>query len=387
MVKKSSVLQALSAVDPNLFDKLHAQITPEEIHRYLKAVSETAAPFQTVADTRGRVIENLLQDDDLLSGAGIRFDRNYRGTGNTVLLAGREPKDKAIWLLAHLDTITYLTQPGRPERVPLQPICYHLMEPGQRPAVALEYDLDLGDYQKAATGVIEVQDPDAPPEFVPDEPQVVMPGTRVCFQTELNWERETGTISGSLDDAGGAVALLMAFKFLAQYGLEIMLGFTDEEEGPAGTGSQSFSRGGARLANLFDPPQLAIVSDIHEAASMYGGRGPSTFGIGDGASFAPYASNGVGSVTPGGLYRLLRALSDELSEMGIRLNENKDGYVSRSEDINALRRTPNVALLGFLGVNRHFQRGPEEANLNDLVDLAKAVVCCCLLTRSEYWPS
>lgn len=383
MSNQGSVLQALTAVDPNLFDRLHAQITPNEVHRYLKAVSETAAPFQTVAHTRGRVIERLLREDDVLSHDDIRFDRNFEGTGNSVLLSGREPRKKAIWLLAHLDTITYLTQPGTPERVPLQPICYHMMEPGQRPAVAIEYELDLGDYKVAASGVIEVQDRDSAPEFVPNEPQALPPGIRVCFQADLEWDRDTGKITGNLDDAAGAVALLIAFKFLVQYGLEIMLGLTDEEEGPVGTGSQSFSRGGARLVSLFAPPQLAIVSDIHEAVSMYGGQGPSTFDIGDGASFAPYASNGVGAVTPASLYRLLRELSDELHEVGIGLNENKDGYVSRSEDINALIRTPNVALVGFLGKNRHFQRGPEQANLNDLVDLAKAAVCLCLLTEAQ----
>jgi hypothetical protein len=48
-------------------------------------------------------------------------------------------------------------------------------------------------------------------------------------------------------------------------------------------------------------------------------------------------------------------------------------------------RTPNLTLLGFLGINRHFQRDVESANINDLVDLAKVVVCYALLTKTSLW--
>jgi hypothetical protein len=106
---------------------------------------------------------------------------------------------------------------------------------------------------------------------------------------------------------------------------------------------------------------------------------------GDGASFAEKAARGLGEVTPPHLYEFKRRLAEELGTVGIRLRENLGGYVSRTEGINAMLRTPNVSLIGFLGENRHFQRDVESANIADLVDLSKAVVCFALLTTTPYW--
>jgi hypothetical protein len=67
------------------------------------------------------------------------------------------------------------------------------------------------------------------------------------------------------------------------------------------------------------------------------------------------------------------------------LIENIGGYLSRTESINAMYRTPNISLIGFLGENRHFQNKVESANIKDLVDLAKSVVCLVLYTQTEHW--
>lgn len=385
MTSKRPILTALESIDERLIDRLHEQITSREMVRYLKSVSETHAPFQSAARTRGRVIQGLLQEDSILDEDRATCDLNFRNTGNTVLRTGQKPLDKSVWLLAHLDTITYLVEPGPPDRTPLTPICYHLMEPGQWPAVALEYDLESGGYRVEAQGRIEAPADGSAPVFVADRPLELRAGTRICFAAELSWNRDTGAISGNLDDAAGAVALVMAFRFLRQYNVEVLVGLTDEEEGQAGSGHQTFCRGGARLLRWFGQPELAIVSDIHEAVEMYGGKGPTNFAMGGGASFTEKASNGLGEITPPHLYALQRQMASELRSVGIRLNENLGGYVSRTEGINAMMRTPNVALLGFLGANRHFRKGPEQANLNDLVDLAKAVVCYTLLTTTDFW--
>lgn len=385
MISKGPVLAALKTLDGRLIDKLHEEITPEETYRYLKAVSETHAPFQSASRTRGPVIAELLSEDGHLDGTHTVCDLNFRKTGNTVLRIGSRDLDKSVWLLAHLDTITYLVEPGTQDRIPLTPICYHLMEPGKRQAVALEYDLDSRGYVVVSRGVIEVQDSESAPSFLPDKPQELKPGTRICFASRLTWDRQTGAISGSLDDAAGAVAHVMAFRFLSKFNVEVMVGLTDEEEGLAGAGNQSICRGGARLLRWFAQPKLAIGSDIHETMEMYGGRGPANFSMGQGASFTEKASLGVGEITPPHLYALQRQMSTEFRSVGIRLKENFGGYVSRTEGVNAMMRTPNVALLGFLGANRHFQRGAEQANLNDIVDLAKSIVCYALLTSTAYW--
>ena len=106
---------------------------------------------------------------------------------------------------------------------------------------------------------------------------------------------------------------------------------------------------------------------------------------GGGASFAEKAALGLGEVTPPHIFELKRNLAEELDTVGIRLRENLGGYVSRTEGINAMVRTPNVSLIGFLGENRHFQRDVESANISDLVDVSKAVACFALLTTTQYW--
>ncbi len=93
----------------------------------------------------------------------------------------------------------------------------------------------------------------------------------------------------------------------------------------------------------------------------------------------------MGEITPPHLYELNRKLAEELREVGICLRENLGGYVSRTEGINAMIKTPNIALMGFLGENRHFQRDVESASISDLVDLSKAIVCYTLLTTTPFW--
>ncbi|MFP3855337.1 MAG: hypothetical protein ACLFWD_13695 [Anaerolineales bacterium] len=379
----STIIDALNALDQTLFPRLEEEINEESLFRYLKVLSDTHAPYQTAAWTRGRALERLLAEDGYLERPNFELRRNYKNTGDTLLLLGSEERKKKIWLLAHLDTITYLVEPGSNGRYPLTPICYHLMEDGERPAVALGYNLESRGYEILAHGQIVSNKDEL--YFKPDNQAELRPGTRVVFDSQLVWDRESGEVRGSLDDAAGATALVMAARFLADYDIELMLGLTDEEEGLAGMGSQSICRGGLRLLPHFDQPSLVIASDIHESTDMYGGGGPDGFVQGQGASFTEKASGGLGEITPPHLYELQRQLSKELSGVGIQLRENLGGYVSRTEGVNAMYRTPNVALIGFLGANRHFQRDVESANIHDLVNIAKTVVCYVLLTETPVW--
>jgi len=379
------VIAPLRDLDSRLFERLHAEITEETLYRILKPLADTHAPSQTVSFTRARVLEDLLGQDGFLAHPNVRFERNFESTGNAVLLLGQNARAKEVWLLAHLDNISYFIEPGRDGRYPLTPNCYHLMEPGSRAAVAVGYNLQGRHYEIVARGEIIAEENEETPFFVPNGSVSLRPGMRVCFDSELEWHRETGAIRGSLDDAGGAAALILAARFLANYDIEVMLGLTDEEEGQAGMGSQSICRGGARLLRYFDQPQLAIASDIHEAADMYGGTGPDNFRPGGGASFGEKSARGVGEITPPHLYELQHQMAQELDSVGIRLRENVGGYLSRTEGINAMYRTPNISLIGFLGVNRHFQRDVEIANIKDLVNLAKVVVCTALLVKTSLW--
>ena len=378
------VLEALKKIDSDLFLKLHDEINEEALYRYLKVVADTYAPSQSTSRTRAKVIETLLEEDGYLGKRNFKFVRNFNNTGNSTILLGDDDANKQVWLLAHLDQITYLIEKDLGDRYSLMPICYHLMENGERNAVALAFKLDTNKYHVIDKGKILSLDQDHV-FYLPEKKLDLQHGVRVCFDSQLTWDKSTGEVKGSLDDAAGAVALIMAARFLASYEIELMLGLTDEEEGKAGFGNQTICRGGARLLRYFNQPDLVIASDIHEAAEMYGGSGPEGFHIGDGASFAEKAAKGLGSITPPHIYELMKQLSAELSAEGIRLKENCDGYLSRTESVNAMFRTPNISLIGFLGNNRHFQHDVESANIKDLIDLAKSVVCLVLYTQTEEW--
>lgn len=380
----TNFIDELKGLDPILFERLNREITEEKIYEYLKPLADTYSPSQSVRYTRARVLQNLLIQDGVLNRPNVRFDSNYQRTGNSVILIGQNEARKQIWLLAHLDNISYLVQPKANGVYPLTPLCYHMMLPGKLPGVVISYNLDNKTYQPVSEGSITT-DNEGHVFYEPKDGKDVRAGQRVCFMSEMSWDQETGEIKGSIDDAAGAVALVLAAKFLANYNIEVLLGLTDEEEGVAGESNQTICRGGARLLRYFDQPNLVIATDIHESAPMIEGKGPTGIQQGEGASFAEKASHNRGEITPPHLYEILRQLAKDIDNEGIRLRENLDGYLSRTEGVNAMLRTPNVALIGFLGENRHFQKEETTSNIRDLVDLAKSVVCLTLLTETPIW--
>src|SRR4030042_386852 len=371
------IVAALKQLDISLFSRLHQAITEEGVYRILKPLADCLAPSQTVAYTRGKLLEQMFSSGGLLAHSKLEFTRNFQNTGNSVILLGNQPKAKRIWLLAHLDIISYLIDQVESERYLLMPFCYHSMHPGQQAAVALNYNLERGEMEISAYGNM-VTEANGAVYFIPTSPVELHPGQRVCFSSNLDWDRDTGRISGCLDDAAGSAALLVAAKFLADYEVEVMFGLSDEEEGVAAAGNQTISRGAARLLYHFDQPELVISCDFHEAAAMREGSGPIGLHPGDGAVFAEKTSRARGEVTPPHLYAFERQLAIELAGEGISLKENIGGYIGRSDGISAMLGTPNVAILGFLGDNRHFEQAASSANLRDLVELAKAIACYVL---------
>jgi hypothetical protein len=192
-----------------------------------------------------------------------------------------------------------------------------------------------------------------------------------------------GHWTGHFDNAGGAAALAVAAPLLARLGEPMLLAFPDEEEGPPGSGNQMMGRGTARLIARLAPPDLAIVADmqqVHPPASDWGGKA-ATNGIvmGQGAVLSEFSSRARGAVTPPPLYALARHLAGLLASIGVRLQESTNAYTSRSDDVSVLLRTPNILLLGFPGLDRHFDRGDPRAALSDIVDLAKTLVYAALL--------
>jgi hypothetical protein len=100
-VTGNRLIVALKELDPNLFSRLHREITEARLYNYLQPLADTLAPSQTVRHTRAPVLEQLLRTDCLLERPNVHFERNYQNTGNSVLLLGQQPQRKRVWLLAH----------------------------------------------------------------------------------------------------------------------------------------------------------------------------------------------------------------------------------------------------------------------------------------------
>ncbi|MDB5524094.1 MAG: hypothetical protein JWM58_1857 [Rhizobium sp.] len=357
---------------------IDAHITMERITRYVTAIADTPAPSTTASAMRAPVLRELLVADGALADARITLDVNFRNTASTVMLTGDPAIDKPLWYFGHLDTISYLVKQFDGERYPLVPFCYHLTTNGRRDARCYRFDLWHRRYFIAAEGSLESRDGTA--FFRAADPAIrLQPGDRVVPVTNCA-PAPDGHWTGHFDNAGGVAALAIAAPILAQAGIDAMLAFPDEEEGPAGSGNQVMGRGGSRIIDRLAPPDLAIIADMQQAADPGGVvNSDNNTQLGKGAVLSEFSSLARGAVTPPPLLALARHLGGLLPELGVQMQESNNAYTSRSDDVSVLLKTPNILLLGFPGINRHFDAAEPKANLSDIVDLSKALVYMALL--------
>ncbi|RUT28361.1 hypothetical protein EMQ25_17415 [Arsenicitalea aurantiaca] len=360
-------------------DAVEGSITTDLVRTLLKEISERPAPSSAASAFRGPVLRDLLKRTapDI---EGLELTLDLAGTGSAAILTGTG-RTKPLWYLAHLDTISYLVHPEAGGRYPLVPYCYHLMEDGRRPGSAWRFDFAKADHVMAARGEIVSEAGNA--FFVPADPATRLgAGDRVVFDIDYE-EQPDGTCFGHVDNAGGVAALMAAAPVLAGLGIDALLAFPDEEEGPAGSGSQTIGRGGSRIAHALEKPELAIVVDVQqgggEADADSRGGPENTVRLGSGAVLCEFSSLGRGSVTPPHLYALLREFAAMANGEGVKVQISNNAYTSRSDDISVMLHTPNVALLGFAGFNRHCDRGLPRANIHDITDLAKSLVYAAAL--------
>ena len=349
---------------------VEAHITPERVLRYARAIATTSAPSTVANMTRAPVLHALLAEDAAFD-LPLRLDDDFERTGTTVLMSGNGER-KPLWFLAHLDTISYLVQPRRNGLYPLVPFCYHLIASGSRPAQALRYDLAAGALVVCAEG--ELISIDGTPYFrpAPSANVELRPGDRIVPIAEFRLS-EDGGISAHLDNAGGVAALAVAAPVLARLGVNAMFAFPDEEEGPHGSGNQMIGRGSARFVARREPPDLAVVVDMQQAAVEDDGTAVAGR-LGAGALLAEFSSLARGAVTPPPLYALAREIIDRLRASGVAVQESPNAYSSRSDDISVMLRTSAILLLGFPGYDRHFDYGFPRAHLSDLTNLSKSLV-------------
>ena len=389
---RNSNLSSLASIADhlaNLSEKLRdmqpgvdAYITPDRIARYLTAIADTPAPSTAATAMRAPVLQDLLRSDGALKDGQLVLDSNFRNTASTVLIAGDQSLPKPLWYFAHMDTISYLTRPFDGRRFPLVPFCYHLTINGTRQAQAYRYDLLNERYFVVDDGWIESELGNA--FFRPkDQSTRLRPGDRVVPVTPC-LPHEDGYWTGHFDNAGGVSALAVAAPLLAEAGVNALFAFPDEEEGPTGSGNQVMGRGGSRLIDQLPPPDLAIIADMQQAGMTLNteemtSEPQNSVRIGEGAVLSEFSSLARGAVTPPSLYALARHLIDLLPGLGTKVQESNNIYTSRSDDISVMLKTPNILLLGFPGINRHFDLASPQAALSDIVDLSKALVYAAML--------
>jgi hypothetical protein len=352
-----------------------AHITAERVRRYLSKFCDTPAPSGAAVAFRTPVMKALLEDDGALSLPGLRLHEDFEGSGSTVIMTGAPEPQKRLWYFAHLDTVSYLLQPRLGDAYPLVPFCYHLVKDGVRQARAYRFDLAGARYALVTEG--EIVSHNGEPSFRPASDAPLLPGDRIVLFTTYEEDR-SGNFVGHMDNAGGAAALAVAAPVLARAGVEALIAFPDEEEGPPGAGNQIMGRGGSRIISVLPPPDLAIISDVQQAggdpaAAAHSGIENSTR-LGAGAVLGEFSSLARGAVTPPHLYALGLKMAKIVAPAGVLIQQSNNAYASRSDDVSVMLKTPNILLLGFPGLNRHFDLGLPRANLYDVVNLAKAIV-------------
>lgn len=366
--RASGVAQAVGSAQ-TMVPLVEGYVTEDRVRYYLEAICTTSAPSTVASMCRSPVLQDLWASEKVSDDPRFRFESDALGTGNAVLTIGQESRPK-LWFVAHLDTISYLVRAENGGRYPLVPFCVHLTDRGERRAEVLRYSLTSGGMEVCATGWLVSEN--GQPFFVCEAGERPKPGDRIVPVAPFS-VTESGALSGHLDNGGGVAALAVAAGAMVQLGIDAMLVFTDEEEGPTATGNQSMARGMARLASRMDPPDLAIVVDCQQATTE--ADGPGTVGrLGSGAVISEFSSLARGSVTPPPLHAAARMFMDGLSDFGVRVGELPNSYTSRSDDVSLMLRTQNILLLGFPASDRHFDRATPSAHLDDIVDLAKALV-------------
>lgn len=330
----------------------------------LRGVADTPGPSGASSLTRGAVVQDWFLEE--LADHGVTLSRDHRHSGCDVLRLG----EGGLRMLAHLDEVSYLVDGAQsgPGLWKVAPYCYHLAEDAA-PARVVRFGSD-GSW--TVTGHGRVVSKDASLHFEAAGELDLQPGDRVCLASALDHDRSTGLVTGSLDNAAGVSAALLAAVVLARSQTPFELVLTDEEEGPSGASSQTISRGAMRFfAQAGDAP-LNVAIDIHgvplaDLDTVQGHQQPW------GASLAEFSSRGRGSVAPPHLYAAAVQLLTQ-GPVARRVRQNVGGYVPRSDDVVAMTKSNRVLVLGYPGLNRHFDRGLPTANAHDLIELTRALV-------------
>ena len=376
-MKSEQYFATLSRNYPDLWDRMAAIAQPERYFDLFRQLSDNYSPTLTVSRVQGELVAGLLAAE---ADAGqLSVDKNLRRSGSIGIRLGTAPAP--IWFSAHGDICSYLTGARDEKGYPLIPFCMPRADAGSRLAVALAAPAGPGSLAIIGEGAM-VTEADGTVFFATEAELPLW--TRVVYQSEAVWNRETDEIHGYIDNQAGSAAHLLAAQILAAYDVNVQFVINDEEEGPVDMGNQGFSRAMSRLLHrtpVDELPEIVVVSDTHQQGSFQASGAADYFGRG--ALFTGVSSRARGAVTPPQLVAFNRELIQFLTDQGIGAAESP-GYVGRSDDISAMQYTQNVVIVGSAGTSSHFHRTPT-ARCGDLVNLTKTLVVYALLAQDEAW--
>lgn len=350
---------------PSLVDEIVKWITPESVIKALIPIADTPSPSGVSSLTRGPIIQEWFESQKLME-KGVTLDSNLFDSGTEVLSFGKG----GISLFAHLDEVSYLfREPIKPGLARITPYCYHLAKEPV-PARIIRFNSN-GGWKIICEAEVYISNND----YFVSYPVDVEFGfaDRVVLASSVTYDANSGLLTGSMDNAAGVAAALIACDLMAHLGIPFNCYLTDEEEGPAGSSSQTISRGASRILRHVEQAPLSAIIDIHGLNEVELAK-TSNHQISWGASLAEFSSGGRGSVS---LPEILLTLSETFSKLednGIRVRQNIGGYVPRSDDVVAMLQSNRLVVLGYPGINRHFDQGLPTVNLHDLVNLARALV-------------
>ena len=370
---------------------MHNLVTPERTFEVFRHLADTYAPSLTTRHTRAPVLAALLQsaqEEGLYEGI-VDFELNYLQTGVAAAFLGTRHSVRT-WSVAHLDNISYLTEPRQEEGYPLTPFCQSRQNPGSRLGVALSFDTADGQAAVVAKGELitgkQGTNDLEPSHFFKTGVKDLPLATRVCYATSAEWDRKTNMAWGCIDNAACCAAQLLAVLVVAPFNPAVMVLWPDEEEGVVDTGPPSFSRAAMRLVHRTPPqmwPHLVTVSDIQDLTIANGVDTQDPGSYGHGASMEGYASRTRGAVTPPRLLDAMRVLVQGMEHWDVSVRET-GRYVNRSDDVSLVMATPNVAFLSCPGAFSHFQETPR-ASILDIMHLAKALAITWMAAQDRDW--
>lgn len=376
---------------PGFARRLQHIVTPERAFAVFRQIADTYAPSLTTGHTRAPILAGQLQAAraEGLLDAEVDFECNHRQTGVAAAFLGSRTEIRT-WSVAHLDNISYLTEPRQEAGYPLTPFCQSRQTRGSRPGLALGFDAAQGQATVLAEGELVTGGAGAgssePACFFKTDARDLPLATRVCYATAAEWDRKTDMVYGCIDNAACCAAQLLAVLVTAPYQPAVMALWPDEEEGVVDVGPPTFARATLRLVHRTPPhllPNLVFVSDIQDLLFAEGvdPRDPASFGYG--ASMEGYASRTRGAVTPPRLQAAMRGLVQGMQALDVSVRET-GRYVNRSDDVSLVMATPNVVFLSCPGAFTHFQETPR-ASILDIMHLAKALAVSWMAAQDPQW--